>query len=177
MHGGGCRAGFHRRARSHRADFMACGAPAVLHLLVEAAQSVVVNGRELFLAVVHLIDLRLGKLVYELVDGDEAAANLDEEGLLPVFALGAPLEEDAPLAELVDAFRDSDEHDPQAVAITLLRQVLGERLVDLIVLAADVDLVPGVVCLFLGHLALERVELRARLGLLELGRQLPLNRS
>lgn len=162
--------------RSHRADFVTRGAPAVHHLVVEAAQPGLVDHVKLLLAVVDFVDLHLRELVDEVVDVDEAAANLDEDGLLPVLALGSHLDEDASLAELVDALRHSDWQDLETAAVHL-REVFRKCLIDIIIFPANIDLVLGDFSFLPGGLALEREELHPVLGLLELSRQLPLDRG
>lgn len=121
---------------------------------MEPAHPVLVDQGELILAVVEPVNLRLSELVNELVDVDEAAADLHEDGLLAILTLGTLLDEDASRAELVDALRDAEEHDLQTVLVAL-RKVFRESLVNLVILAADIDLVASVVCFFLRHLVLE----------------------
>ena len=150
-------AGVHLEAGEGAADLEARGAPALRHLVVESAQPALVNHIELVLAVVHFVDLTLRELIDEVVDVDEAAADLDEDGLLTVLALGAHLDEDAALAELVDALGHPDRQNLQPVAVEL-RKVFGDGLIDVIILPANVYLVSGVIRLFLGGLALKREE-------------------
>ena len=133
---------------------IARGAPARLHLLMEPADPILVDQSELVFTVVEPVDLRLSELVNELVDVDEAAADLHEDGLLAILALDAQLDENASLAELVDSLRDAEEHNLQPVLVTF-RQVFRESLVGFVILAADVDLVASVFCFLLRHLVLQ----------------------